>query len=256
MESIEHAAAYVERVGLALVYPKADLVLPSLWQELTGSTTIDWAERDDDGNFLAFTPEFGRLWDWKDELPERRLVCAGRHLGRGSASLIATRLLAAVYALCGRRGLPEDFREEELGPLEREVAEAVLEHGPLSAPELRELLGTADRKGVEKAVTFLQRRLVLTNAGVVRQEQGWPAIQQDVFARRWGTHLRKLPSVEDARRSLAAAVLSATEDASAADLAAALGWRRKQATGVLGELVSRGAATVREAGEIELWSSV
>src|SRR5438445_3647821 len=142
IRSLEDAAAFVDRVGIAVAWGKADLVLPSLWHGIAGADA-DWAIRDDTGKALEFSPEFGRLWRWKDELPERRLACAGRHFS-SAALLIAPRLLAAAYALTGRSGAAGDFREDELETLDREVAQAVLENEPLSGPEIRRLLGTND----------------------------------------------------------------------------------------------------------------
>jgi len=209
--------------------------------------------RDEGGKSIGFSPEFDRLWRWKDELPERRLACAGKHFG-SAALLIAPRLLAAAYALTGRTGAAEDFREDELETLEREVAEAVLENEPLTGPEIRRLLGTSDRKAVDRAVARLQRRFVLTNAGASEQTQGWRAIRQDIFARRWRESLRRLPAEDDARRELALAVLAGTDEVSAADAAGALGWRRKQSEAVLGELGAARRATEHDQGDLRLWS--
>src|SRR6266576_6170813 len=240
IKSLEAAAAFVDRVGIAVAWGKADLVLPSLWRGIAG-LDADWAIRDEDGKPTGFTPEFDRLWRWKDELPERRLACAGKHFG-SAALLIAPRLLAAAYALTGRFGAAGDFREDELEPLEREIAEVVLDNEPLTGPEIRRLLGTTDRKAVDRAVARLQRRLVLTNAGAAEQSQGWRAIRQDLFARRWRGSLRRLPDEGEARRALALAVLRGADELSAADLAGALGWRRKHATEVLAELTQSGLA--------------
>jgi chromosome segregation and condensation protein ScpB len=252
IRSLAGAAAFVDRVGIAVAWGKADLVLPSLWEGIAGSRDVDWALRDDTGKATEFTPEFRRLWSWKDELPERRLACAGKHFG-SAAFLIAPRLLAPAYALTGRAGPAEDFRDDELEPLEREVAEAVLENGPLIAPEIRRVLGTTDRKAVEKAIARLQRRLILTNAGAQEQSQGWRAISQDLFARRWKGNLRSLPDESGARQELALAVLRGADEVSAADLAGALSWRRKQAEAVLAELVADGRAAVRDEDGLELW---
>jgi chromosome segregation and condensation protein ScpB len=250
---LEAAAAFVDRVGIAVAWGKADLVLPSLWREIA-RPDMDWAIRDEGGKSIGFSPEFDRLWRWKDELPERRLACAGKHFG-SAALLIAPRLLAAAYALTGRSGASEDFREDELETLEREVAEAVLENEPLTGPEIRRLLGTTDRKAVDRAVARLQRRFVLTNAGAVEQSQGWRAIRQDLFARRWRAPLRRLPSEDEARRELALAVLAGTDEASAADVAGALGWRRKQAEAALAELTAAGRAMEGEEDGVQLWSA-
>jgi hypothetical protein len=252
ISSLEAAAAFVDRVGIVVAWGKADLVLPSLWSGIAGPDA-DWAIRDETGKALEFSPEFQRLWRWKDELPEQRLACAGKHFS-SAALLIAPRLLAAAYALTGRSGEVDDFRGDELETLEREVAEVVLENQPLTGPEIRRLLGTTDRKAVERAVARLQRRLVLTNAGAAEQAQGWRAIRQDVFARRWQRSLTPLPPEDEARRDLALAVLSGTDEVSAADVAGALGWRRKQAESVLAGLGDLGRAENREADGLRLWS--
>lgn len=219
MADIEQAAAFVERAGIALVYPQADLVLPPLWEAIAGGRDLEWAIRDADGRFVDFTPEFGAVWRWKDELPERRLACVGRHLGRFVA-VIAPRLVAAVWTL--RRDEPADG-------LERELAEAVRENGPCSGPELRRLLGV-DAKPANRAIEALQRRCVLTSAGQVRQRHGWPAIRLDLLERRWQP--QPLPE-DEARALLAETVLRAAGEVSAADLAAALGWRARDATATL-----------------------
>jgi len=252
IDSLKAAAVFVDQVGIAVAWGKADLVLPSLWREI-GGPDGDWAIRDKNGKPTGFSPEFDRLWRWKDELPERRLACAGKHFG-SAALLIAPRLLAAAYALTGRSGTVDDFRKDELETLEREVAEVVLDNEPLTGPEIRRLLGTIDRKAVDRAVARLQRRLVLTNAGAAEQSQGWRAIRQDVFARRWRKSLRHLPAADEARRVLALTVAAATDEVSAADVAGALGWRRKQAEAVLVELTAAGRATEREQDGLRLWS--
>jgi hypothetical protein len=239
VRSLEAAAGFVERVGIATVFPVADLVLPSLWEAVAGTTVVDWSVRDDDGKFVSFSPEFDRVWRWKDELPEQRRVCAGKHLGRFVA-LLSREALAEVYAL----------REEpELTPLQRELVDAVAEQGPCSQPELRLLLGTSERRKVAAAIDSLQRQLVLTTAGVVEQEQGWPAVRVDLLERRFP--LERLPAADDARARLATRVLAAAGEASAADVAAALGWRVKQAAAVLKEL----AEPAREEGGIPIWTA-
>ena len=81
-----------------------------------------------------------RVWASKDDLPEQRLVCAGKHLG-GRASLVSLGTLPALYALTGRTGKPEDFRGDELSPIERDVAAALLENGPTSSAELPQVAG-------------------------------------------------------------------------------------------------------------------
>ena len=253
IRSVEQAAAFVERVGVALAFPKADLVLPSLWEAIAGTSVVSWSIRDERGTFVSFTPEFDAVWRWKDELPERRLACGGKHVA-GAATFISPTLLSSFYARTGRAGGPEDFRSAELTSVQSEVAEAVLENGPCTGPELRHLLGTGDKRRVEAAIVVLQKQLVLTSAGSVQPEHGWAAVSFDLLARRWGDCLRRLPDDETAALTIAETVLRTVGELSAADLAGVLGGRVKRATGLLEELAARGAATVREEDGIALFS--
>jgi hypothetical protein len=132
----------------------------------------------------------------------------------------------------------------------------VLAEGAISGPELRRLLATDDKKAVDKAVKLLQRELVLTNAGVAEQDSGWPAVRQDVFARRWRARLKRLPPEDEARRTPTRTVLTAAGEASDADLAAALGWSKRAATETLEDLGDRRLATAREEDGFRLWVPV
>lgn len=214
---------------------------------------MDWAVREDGGKFLDFTPDFACVWNWKDELPEKRLVCAGKHLG-GRASLVSLRLLPALYALTGRSGKPKDFEDEELSPIEHDVATALLENGPTSSAELPHLAGH-ERKRTHAAAERLQRRLIVTAAGRQERDRGWPAVVLDILPRRYREHLRKLPKADAARADLAATVLRSAREISVADLAAVIGGPRKETASALDRLVDEGAATARNAGEYVLWTA-
>jgi hypothetical protein len=250
IKSVRGAASWLDRIGIAALLPGAELVLPSLWEAISGTREVEWGIVDSSGRHV-FTPEMATCWAWKDELPERRLACAGKHFGRWSV-LIAPRLLAPLYALTGRSGKAEDFREHELSPLQLEVAEAALAEGPCTGPELRALVG-AEKKQVDAALVALQRALVLTNAGVVEQRQGWGAIAVDLLARRFD--VSTLPREDEARRLLAVTVLASSGELSAADLGGALGWRLKRSRETLEELVERGSAGRREHDGLALWSA-
>src|SRR5262245_45025991 len=98
------AAKWVDRVGVASLLPVSDVVLPSLWEAVSGTLEVDWAVRRDDGK-LEFTPEMSKCWAWKDELPAKGLVCVGKHFGRWQA-LVAPRLVPAVVACAPRELTP------------------------------------------------------------------------------------------------------------------------------------------------------
>ena len=252
LRTLDDAAAWVEEVGLALLYPKPDVVLPSLWEAVAGRTELDWAIRDEDAKFVSFTPEMEKVWRWKDDLPAQRLACVGLHVVR-TTGLVSPKLVGAIYALTGRRGTPDDFGDEELEPLERELAEAALELGrPTTRRELR-LLVDREKRDVDRAVNALQRKLVFTNAGRDEQDSGWSSTLHDLFARRWGTALRGLPARDDALSALAEKVVAVAGDVSAPDLAAALRLRRREATAILETLEQRGLVTRADDQGIPIW---
>jgi hypothetical protein len=237
VRSLDQAAAWVDHVGLALIFPKADVVLPSLWEQVNGSAERNWSVRDADGTFVRWTDEMGFLWGAKDELPGQGLVCVGKHVAR-VATCVAPRLLPALVA---------SSEPPELEGLEQAVAEAVADAGPLSGPGLREELG-APKKEIDRAVASLHRRLVLTNSHLVEQDGPWGAIAHDLLTRKW--HLpKKLPDQAEARRTLAGTLLDQAGELTAADLAGPLGWRRAEAAAVLDEV-----ATSRDGDGFRIWA--
>jgi len=213
----------VDTVGLALLFPKTDVVLPSLWEQVNGDAGRNWAVRDAEGGFVEWTAEMGFLWGAKDELPARGLVCVGKHLAR-VATCVAPRLVPTLVA-AGEPYEPEG--------LEAELVDAITREGPLTGPALRELTGAA-KKDVDKAVIALHRRLVLTNSHLVEQDGPWGAIAHDLLARKWKVP-KRLPSPQEARRELARVFLASAGEVTAADLGP-LGWRRKEAAAVLDEI--------------------
>jgi hypothetical protein len=221
IRTLAQATAWVDEVGLALLFPKADVVLPSLWEQVNGSAEDNWSVRDADGNFVSWTEEMGFLWSAKDELPERGLVCVGKHLARVSAC-IAPRLVPVLVAANG-----EEVSEEP-------VVEAIRELGPLTGPQLREATGLT-KKEVDRAVVSLHHRLVLTSSHLVEQDGPWGALAHDLLARKWKLP-KRLPAREKARRELAQLVLGRTVELTAADLSGALGWRRKEAAAILDQI--------------------
>jgi hypothetical protein len=223
VRTLSQAAKWVDTVGLALLFPKTDVVLPSLWEQVNGDAGRNWAVRDAEGGFVEWTAEMGFLWGAKDELPARGLVCVGKHLAR-VATCVAPRLVPTLVA-AGEPYEPEG--------LEAELVDAITREGPLTGPALRELTGAA-KKDVDKAVIALHRRLVLTNSHLVEQDGPWGAIAHDLLARKWKVP-KRLPSPQEARRELARVFLASAGEVTAADLGP-LGWRRKEAAAVLDEI--------------------
>ena len=218
VETLGEAAGWVDEVGLALVFPKADVVLPSLWEQVNGSPDRGWAVRDPDGGFVRWTEEMGFLWRAKDDLPAEGLVCVGRHLAR-SVSCIAPRLLPTLVAASG---VPDDGDP---------VAEAIRTHGPLTGPQLRRVTGLA-KKEVDRSLNALHRGLVVTSAHLVEGGAAWGSLAHDLLARKWRLPAQ-LPDREQARAELTVLVLDRAGELTAADLSGVFGWRRKESAALL-----------------------
>jgi DNA glycosylase AlkZ-like len=233
VRTLRQAAAWIDRVGLALLFPKADVVLPSLWEQINGSPESNWSVREPDGTFVSWTKEMGLLWSAKDELPAQGLACVGKHVAR-VATCVAPRLVPTLVAANGDT--------DDGGP----VVEAIRALGPLTGPQLREATGLA-KKEVDRTVAGLHHRLVLTNAHLVEQDGPWGALAHDLLARKWRLP-KRLPARAPARRDLAALVLANSGELTAPDLRGVLGWRLEEARQVLDEI-----AESREEDGFRIW---
>jgi hypothetical protein len=224
IRTVPQAAKWVDKVGLAMLFPKADVVLPSLWEQVSRSREVDWDA--DEINFF---------WRAKDELPGRGLTCVGKHLAR-AASCIAPRLLPTLVAASGE-------------PVENDpVVEAISALGPLTGPQLRVATGL-EKKEVDRSIASLHRRLVLTNSHLVDEGSTWGSLAHDLLARKWKLP-KRLATKESARRELARLVLDHGRELTAADLSGALGWRRTEAAAVLDEI----AAGHDDAAGFRIWT--
>jgi hypothetical protein len=210
IRTVPQAARWIDKAGLALLFPKADVVLPSLWEQVSGLREAVWESE-----------RMGFFWWAKDELPGRGLACVGRHLAR-SVACVAPRLLPALLAANGE--------PSEDDP----VVEAIRDLGPLTGPQLREVTGLA-KKDVDRSIASLHHGFVLTSSHLVHEGSTWGTLAHDLTTRKWNVPKRR-PAREVARRELAAIVLGQAGELTAADLAGALGWRRKEAAAVLDEI--------------------
>lgn len=216
------AARWIDRVGLGLLFPKADVVLPSLWEQVSGLPVTDWND-----------PAINFFWWAKDVLPDEGRAVVGKHLA-GAASVVAPRLLPTLVAANG-----EAIEDDP-------VVEAIRELGPLTNPQIRNLTGLS-RAQVDRSIMGAHRRLVLTNAFLVDEGSTWGSLAHDLVARKWKVP-KRLPARDAARRELAGLVLDHAGELSAADLGGVFGWRRKEAAAVLDDI-----AESRDEGDFRIW---
>jgi hypothetical protein len=201
--SIDEAARYVADVGFALLFPAARADAPSLWEAVAGPDAVPFAD--------GMGPAESKVWAWKDDLPKAGLAWYGKFVCR-RASLLSPRLLAALYPGVGE---PTDHEAFALPEEAHSIAEALLP-GPLPSAALREII--SDRRRYDRAITALQRHLLVTSAGVHEYGTGWPATVIDLTCRLF-----------DVGRQLdysyaAGCFLDTMVDATPGELARAYGW--------------------------------
>ena len=171
---IDRAARFVDDVGFALLFPKAGIELPSLW-EATTDRPLHTAEHD-------WGPDMEKVWTWKDELPRRGLCWYGEFV-RGRKSFLSPTLLNDLYP---RSGSPEDIAEGTFSPEAYRIARILLSSGPQPTAALREALDVEGRAGAERflrAVGELGRALVITNFGTEEGGGGWPSAVLELTTR-------------------------------------------------------------------------
>jgi hypothetical protein len=211
IRTLAAAGKWIDRVGLALLFPRADVVLPSLWEQVSGLQEVDW--NAEPINFL---------WWAKDALPDEGRACVGKHLGR-VASCVAPRLVPMLVAANGEA-------PDEADP----VVDAIRSLGPMTGPQLRDVTGLA-KKEVDRSIASLHHRLVLTNSHLVDEGSTWGSLAHDLLRRKWKVP-KRLPARDAARRELASVVLGLAGELTAADLAGVFSWRRKESAAILDDI--------------------
>jgi hypothetical protein len=219
--SVHRAAAFVDDVGFALLFPAPRVLAPSLWEAVAGEDAEPFAA----GMGLAEQ----RVWTWKDELPRRGLAWYGAFVS-GRASFLSPAVLAALYP---GGGDVDDHESQRLSPTAHEIARA-LGSGPLASAALRGLVG--DRNRYQRAVAELHHHLLVTTAGVQERRTGWPAAVLDLTCRRFDVGSRRDPLFAAGR--LLDTLLAVTP----AELARAVRWPVAEARSCLEELVGAGVA--------------
>ncbi len=221
--SIERAASFVDDVGIALLFPSPRVLVPSLWEAVAGEDAEPFATGMDVSE--------QKVWGWKDELPRRGLAWYGTFVA-GRGSFLSPGMLAALYPGAGD---PDDHMQLPLSSTAHDIVEA-LAAGPMPSAALRTLVG--DRNHYQRAVTELQRQLLVTRAGVEEGPTGWPAALVDLTCRRFDV------GAGNDLISATARYLDTVLEASAADFARVFRWPVADARRHLDLLVDAGRATL------------
>ncbi|MGI6367322.1 MAG: AlkZ-related protein [Anaerolineae bacterium] len=182
VRSEAEAVAFLDDVGLAFLFGEQGVAIPTLWWAVTGSSRPIPPHHDD--------PDLGRVWHWKDTLPERREIYYGKLL-RGKPTLVSLKLLPAVYALSPNYGDPMDYLDQyEAGLLSveaRSIYEVLMAEGPLATTHLRRKAGLAGSGAIARrfdaALAELQTQLKIVKVGTSDVSRWGYAYVYDLFTR-------------------------------------------------------------------------
>ncbi len=205
IETPAQALAFLDEVGLSLLFSAQDIELPSLYGALRGddqSPPMHHQER-----------ELGLAWQWKDDLPIAGRVLYGKFLRRKPV-FVSLELAPCLYALSGSYGEVDDFQElfkdGKLTAEARQVAEALLLHGALPTSELRRvarLAGAANAARFDRALAELQMKWQIVKVGISSANAWKYCYVYDLLPRRFPTipqAARQISSREAQRRLLIA----------------------------------------------------
>ncbi len=149
------ALAFLNDVGLCLLFSAAKIELPTLWGALCGEDRPLPKGHD--------SRELGLAWDWKDKLPIERKVLYGKFL-RKKPLFISLDLAPYFYALSPNYGDPTqdyliDYQDGRLTVEAKQVYETLLAHGALPTSRLRREAGLASKRNTyrfDRALAELQ----------------------------------------------------------------------------------------------------
>jgi hypothetical protein len=231
VKRIDRAARFIDDVGFALLFPKAAVDLPSLWQAAS-DRPLSEGERD-------WGPDMDRVWRWKDELPRRGMAWYGEFV-RGRKSFLSPALLGDLYP---RAGTPDDFEDAAFSRDAYRIARILLLDGPQSTAVLREALGIEGSLGAERfsrTVGELARAHVVTNFGTQDEGTGWPSAVLELTARVFTIPARRDPS--KCRLDVARTFLDTMVIAQPYHLGNAFHWGAAAARSAFEDLVANGEA--------------
>ena len=169
MVSLKQAARFIDRVGFALLMPHRGLPMPTLWEAIRG--------RAGGHPFRDWTEEADRMWEWKDELPAKRLAYYGA-IWTAKPGFVSLKMLPLLMKLWGCPPGPDGFRtayrEGRLSFDANRICEALLVGVPMNTYRLRHKTGLSPGT-FKRAFTELQKKLIVAKCGTDSSDTTWPA---------------------------------------------------------------------------------
>jgi hypothetical protein len=221
------ARAFLERVGLCLLFECEDILLPKLTD--AAHDDADW-------------------WSWKDSLQAKRALYNGRVIAH-KATLISMNVLPCFLAVYVASGGCEEYEEEEfygrLSPEAVRIARWLDQHGPMAVDRLRlRLFAHTPRRtrAFHKALLELQTHFKIAVSGV--EDRSWGVRVIDLFTKWIPSDVRKRARAirpDEARDQIVRQLVTTAGAVTAQELIQMLQWDREELAGVLKRLLAQGA---------------
>lgn len=159
------AVQFIDKVGIALLFPGENVPLPDLWTAINGMERKLPKHHHD--------AALSKTWDWKDTIPARKEAWYGK-LVRGKPAFLSLRDLPAFYALSSNYGELDDYLEAYADGMmsveAKSVYEVLLAEGAMSTNALRKACGLSgggdNARRFERAIVELQTGLKIVKSGI------------------------------------------------------------------------------------------
>jgi hypothetical protein len=226
--SESEALAFLNAVGLSLLFSASDMELPSLWGALSGS--------DAPPPRRARNRKVGQAWRWKDTLPIEGKVLYGKFL-RKKPVFISLDLAPHFYALSPNFGEPADdylidYQDGKLSIEAKQIYEALLEIGALPTSRLRReasLSGKESASRFERGLAELQMQFRITKVATSDANRWGYMYVYDLFHRHFGDVVAASRDISGtrARETILLRYLHTVVATTEADVARLFGWIRR-----------------------------
>ena len=219
----EEAIRYVNERGFIYFWPINGILLPSLWEAVSGDRPVP-NEHDDPGHVT---------WGWKDSLLGKHVWYYGKIL-RKKATIISMDIAPYFYALTENYGSPEEdyltiYEQGRMTQEAKAVYEALLDHGSLDTINLRKAAHLTSRDSESRfarALADLQEDFKIMPVDVVDAGAWHYAFVYDLVARHEPDLLEKSRYLGelDARQKIIELYFHSIGAAQLRDISKLFGW--------------------------------
>jgi hypothetical protein len=225
VRTVADASRFIERVGYCMLFPALGAALPSLYFAAAGRQHVTW----DKYSVL--------IWDWKAELPRRRLAFYGKYFkGRGSFISLSQLpyFLAMRESVFGENDFEQCYAEGQISADACAIWKVLAEQGACATLGLRHAAKMETPAGnvrFKRAMLGLQRRLIVVHFGAEQETESWTSGKFNLTLRAFPMQMKQAREIncKDARAKIADKYLSIYPDAEAMQVARVFGWSKAEA---------------------------